>query len=226
MTFTDKNRPDEAKGQKFSLEKLLYAQKKSKIALHKIAEAIEIGMFEEDARELAKKILRESGMEREWHPTLVRFGNNTTKLFREPSTPQTQLQKNDIFFIDIGPVFEEHEGDSGATFTVGSNSEMIACAQAAKNLFDTVKNHWLNIRPTGQALYTYAEQTAKEKGWKLNLGSPGHRIGDFPHAIHKADRLAEIDFTPSEALWILEIQICHPTLPFGAFYEDLLISAQ
>jgi len=23
-------------------------------------------------------------------------------------------------------------------------------------------------------------------------------------------------------LWILEIQIAHPTKPFGAFYEDLL----
>ena len=28
--------------------------------------------------------------------------------------------------------------------------------------------------------------------------------------------------TPVEGLWILEIQIAHPTRPFGAFYEDLL----
>ncbi|HEY0296511.1 MAG TPA: hypothetical protein VGC69_14380 [Bordetella sp.] len=59
-------------------------------------------------------------------------------------------------------------------------------------------------------------------GWKLNLDMKGHRVGDFPHAIYKPGKLADLADTPSEGLWILEIQIAHPTRPFGAFYEDLL----
>jgi hypothetical protein len=57
----------------------------------------------------------------------------------------------------------------------------------------------------------------------LNLGAPGHRLGDFPHAVHKAGKLAVAEFQPSSGLWVLEIQIRHPELPIGAFYEDLLL---
>jgi len=31
-----------------------------------------------------------------------------------------------------------------------------------------------------------------------------------------------LEASPSSGLWILEIQIAHPSEPFGAFYEDLL----
>ncbi|MFP3748232.1 (Fe-S)-binding protein, partial [Achromobacter sp. SIMBA_011] len=34
--------------------------------------------------------------------------------------------------------------------------------------------------------------------------------------------LGDFDACPNAGLWILEIQIAHPTKPFGAFYEDLL----
>ncbi len=215
--------PHEAVGTHFSRDKLIRAQSQANAAVQKIASLIKPGMMEEDARTLTKNTLTQLGMEREWHPTLIRFGNNTAKTFREPSEPNTQLQENDIFFVDIGPVFEGHEGDSGATFTVGHHPEMIACAEACTTLFESVKQHWLSAQPSGKALYAYAEQQAEALGWKLNLGAPGHRVGDFPHAIHKADHLAKLEHTPSANLWILEIQIRHPMLPFGAFYEDLLV---
>jgi hypothetical protein len=34
--------------------------------------------------------------------------------------------------------------------------------------------------------------------------------------------MAGVDFKPSACAWMLEIQIRHPELAFGAFYEDLL----
>ena len=52
----------------------------------------------------------------------------------------------------------------------------------------------------------------------------GHRVSDFPHAIYKAGRLGDFAERPSSGLWILEIQIAHPTRPFGAFHEDLLVT--
>ncbi len=51
----------------------------------------------------------------------------------------------------------------------------------------------------------------------------GHRAGDFPHQVFFRGGIAELDFKPGAGVWILEIQIRHPTLPFGAFYEDSLV---
>ncbi len=215
--------PDERVGEIFSRDKLLTASSRASVAVQNIASRIHVGMQEEKARAIGKQTLIELGMEREWHPTLIRFGANTVKTFKEPSEKNTVLRDNDIFFVDIGPVFDGHEGDSGATFTVGNDAEMIACAKAAETLFHHVKQHWLSEKVTGKALYRYAEQAARDMDWQLNLGVPGHRIGDFPHTIYKADRLANLDFTPASGLWILEIQIRHPTKPFGAFFEDLLV---
>lgn len=59
---------------------------------------------------------------------------------------------------------------------------------------------------------------------RLNQNIKGHRVCDFPHAIYKAGSLGDFGLCPSTGVWILEIQIAHPTRPFGAFYEDLLIS--
>ena len=36
-------------------------------------------------------------------------------VFRAPSEPGTILQENDIFFVDIGPVWQKWEGDAGNT---------------------------------------------------------------------------------------------------------------
>ncbi|WP_260433383.1 hypothetical protein [Burkholderia cepacia] len=41
--------------------------------------------------------------------------------------------------------------------------------------------------------------------------------------IYTAGNLGDFDATPAAGLWILEIQITHPTRPFGAFHEDLLV---
>ena len=49
-----------------------------------------------------------------------------------------------------------------------------------------------------------------------------HRVSDFPHKVHYKGNLGDQDFTPAPNLWILEIQLRHPTENWGAFYEDLL----
>lgn len=59
-------------------------------------------------------------------------------------------------------------------------------------------------------------------GWQLNLDIKGHRVSDFPHAIHRGGDLGDFEHCPNAGLWILEIQIAHPNKPYGAFYEDLL----
>ena len=218
MTATSK----EAVGLAYSLEGMLHAKRMNWEAIAEMARRITPGMLESEARELGLAILKDLSMERIWHPLLIRFGENTLKTFKQRSEGDPRLGQNDIFFIDLGVVWDRHEGDSGATFTTGNDPEMQVCAAAAKTLFDRVHDHWKNHQVAGPELYRYAEEQASAMGWVLNLDIKGHRVSDFPHAIYRAGDLGDFDECPNVGLWILEIQIAHPTRPFGAFYEDLL----
>lgn len=210
-------------GAAFDPAAMLHARTMTWQAIDNIAAQIRPGMLESEAKARGQAVLNEMGMSRIWHPLLIRFGANTLKTFRQRSDGDPALGENDIYFIDMGVVWDGHEGDSGATFVTGDDTEMHACAEAAKTLYDRVHAYWKNERVAGPELYRYAEEQAAAAGWTLNLDIQGHRVSDFPHAIYKAGDLGEFETCPAAGLWILEIQIAHPQRPFGAFYEDLLI---
>ncbi len=212
----------EGVGTGFDAEALLAARERSIEATRRIAEAVRPGMREDDAQRIAAQVFETLGFERIWHPTHIRFGSNTLKLYKEVSDPDIVLAENDLFFIDIGPVWDGHEGDYGDTFVLGDAPDRLAIAAAARELFDEVADRW-RAGCSGRALYAFAEEAAQARGYVLNLGAPGHRLGDFPHAVHKAGKLAAAEFVPSPGLWVLEIQIRHPDRPIGAFFEDLLL---
>jgi len=213
----------EAVGQRFDLALMQRARALSWTALQRIHEHMRPGIGEDEARAHAARIFSELGMERLWHPPIVRIGVNTTLTYREPSVPDVRLGENDIYFLDLGLVFDGHEGDVGDTFVVGHAPERLACAQAARDLFHDVARIWAIEGWSGSRLYHYAQERAEAMGWRFNHAIKGHRVSDFPHSVHKGGNLGDFEHKPSQGLWILEIQIAHPTEPFGAFYEDLLV---
>jgi methionine aminopeptidase len=215
----------EAVGAAFSLPAMVRARDLTFDAVRAIAAAVHPGMTEGLAHEMAAEMLAAKGMERLWHKNVIRFGAGTLETFHGDFQPDYVLQANDIFYIDLGVVWDGHEGDAGDTFVVGDDAEMAACAQAARDLWADVAARWRTGGLSGQALYDYAKDEAETRGWVLNWDVKGHRVSDFPHAIYKAGDLGDLAAMPSAGLWILEIQIAHPTRPFGAFYEDLLIEA-
>ena len=215
--------PREAHGKPFSLEAMQYARTRSWQAVERIAATMRPGLTLAEAEALATQVLVDLDMERIWHPTKIRFGEDTLKIFREPSDPARVLGDTDIFFIDIGPVWQGHEGDAGDSFVLGADPEKQACASAARELWQDVAERWRHDRLAGTALYQYADRRAQALGWRLNLDIKGHRVCDFPHAIYRAGSLADFAHCPSTGLWVLEIQLAHPDRPFGAFFEDLLI---
>lgn len=152
--------PKEAVGAAYSIESMRYAQAMTWQAIEQLAQRIRPGMLESEARELGKHVLADLDMQRIWHPLLVRFGANTLKAFKQHSDGDPVLGENDIFFIDMGAVWQGHEGDAGATFTTGTDPDMIACANAAKALFDRVQARWKNDQVIGLELYRYAEAQA------------------------------------------------------------------
>jgi len=213
----------EGVGPAFSVDGMLQARAKTREAIRSIASLIRPGMVEEDAVDMARRTLLASGLDLTWHPTRIRFGRNTMKAMKQASEPGIVLQENDIFFIDMAPRFEAWEGDGGASFVVGQNAEHARCAADAEEIFHAVRKVWLAEHASGQELYRYAEQQARQRGWELNFDLPGHRVSDFPHAAIHTGSLADFEARPSGMRWILEIHIRHPEKQFGAFFEDMLL---
>ncbi|WP_089083281.1 M24 family metallopeptidase [Aquitalea magnusonii] len=222
MTHTHSPHP-QAVGPQFSLAKMQQARDLTFDAIHRIAAQIRPGMTERQAKAVARRTLEAMGMERIWHGIVIRFACNTLQTFHQQSKPEIVLAENDIYFIDLGVVWDGHEGDAGASFVVGDDEQMRACALAAQTLWQRVRDWWQRTGCAGAALYDYAARQAAAMGWQLNLEVRGHRVSDFPHAIYQAGKLGDFAACPDTGLWILEIQIRHPVLPYGAFYEDLLL---
>ncbi len=213
----------EAHKDDFSLEDFLAARAKTWEAINRISEQICVGMLEEEANEIVKSTLQAMGTRQGWHKPYIHFGSNTVKTLFETPEPGIQLGEDDIYFIDIAPVWNGYEGDAGHTFVTGSNPELKRCALDTRRVFDLVSDKWRTESISGQELYEFAAQTAQELGWILNLRMDGHRLTDFPHTAYHSGKLAAVPFHPSPKLWVLEIQIRHPDKPFGGFYEDILM---
>ena len=216
------NNPAENLGEQFNLEDYLRAQKKSKQVVLAFSKLLKPGMNELETKELLEKILDESGMQKRWHPSKMRIGPNTIKNFRDNCSPHI-ISENDIFFVDIGPVYDNHEGDYGETFTLGSDQRLKKLAEASQNIFNSTLKVWQEKNLTGIELYKFAEQEAHKLNLKLNSNMYGHRMGDFPHAVHSKAALGSVNFTPAPKLWILEIHLIDEELGLGSFFEDLLI---
>lgn len=207
----------------FNLEKFYEAKRKTKEVVQIVASKVETGMSEKDGVTLINTILKDYSCEKFWHPHKFRIGRNTTKAFREVSEENIQMKQNDIFFIDIGPVFENHEGDYGETFIHGNKIEYSDIIQASKNIFNATKDKWKTENLSGQKLYDFATKATAPYGYTLNPQMKGHYLSDFPHALHCKSKLAEVAEYPQPNLWVLEILITDPSNEFGAFFEDLLI---
>ncbi|MBL8267608.1 M24 family metallopeptidase [Steroidobacter sp.] len=216
---------EERVGPNYDRERMLEARQHTFRAIDTIAAQIRPGMTEQQGLALAKSVLKEAGLMRGWHGVYLRFGENTLCTYAEKNAPDRVLQDNDIFFIDIGPVWQRWEGDGGGTFVVGNDPDMQRCARDVHEIFDLVHAKWRTDALTGIALYNYASEVAQKLGWVLNMDVSGHRLSDFPHAAIHEGTLTAANFVPKADLWVLEIQIRHPTRPFGAFFEDLMLEA-
>lgn len=213
----------ENNGDKFSLEKLISGQKLLAACIQKIAQEIGPGMTEKEAGEITKATLSKHGFGKNWHPPKIRFGTNTLKTYSEASEPNVILQKNDIFFLDLGPIIAEHECDYGQTFVVGNDPDLGRLRDSSKLLFDQVKAKWSQENLSGQALYQFAITEAEKLGYDfITEGASGHRVGDFPHQIHYRGDLRKVPESVAGNRWILEIQIHDKKLNRGAFFENIL----
>ena len=214
---------DETVGPDFSPELLEKARDQTLALILESAKMIRPGVSETQAKAIVQELQTKMGAPKSWHPPQIRFGKNTCLPFGVRGEENKILQENDIFFLDLGPIFEGHEGDVGRPFSVGSDPEMKECCEIAEKIWFEVRDPWKTYGVSGHALYEFAKNRAGYHGWVLSLDkADGHRIADFPHAARTRGSIEGFTQTPASHRWILEIQIRHKSRDFGAFYEDLL----
>ena len=132
-------------------------------------------------------------MRRGWHHIIVRCGPNTTKDFMEKSEPGVVLGDNDIFFVDIGPIYGDTEGDAGDTFVFGDDPDHLRAKKEVRQIWDEVRDKWFADGHHGQGALRLRHSVAAGYGWKFNMDLSGHRLSDFPHSAHYDGPLAEVD---------------------------------
>jgi len=202
---------------------MLEARHRTLAAVADVARQIAPGITEEEGLALTRLTLRAHGFARDWAEPYLRFGTNTRKKYAEPSDPGVVLGRDDVWFIDVGPLWRNHECDYAETFAVGDDPERHRLARDVRAIFDRTSRHWREARASGAELYRFAAAEAAACGWQFDKEMAGHRIGEHPHSAFHDGLLAQAEFTPSPGLWMLEIQIRSADRPFGAFFEDLLL---
>lgn len=216
----------EKTGEKFDLEIYFKSRHHCQELVKKIAAQVAAGMSEKDGQELIKEVFQNEGIQKFWHPSKFRIGSDTIKRFRELPDPNISLTSGELFFIDVGPIIENHEADYGETFIYDSqivkNSNFISIAEASKKIWKHTAQAWKENHLTGKGLFEFAENYSKMLGYKLNPKMAGHRLGDFPHALFSKEQLFNTDIVPSRNLWVLEIHAINEQYNRGSFFEDIL----
>src|SRR4030095_16039762 len=102
---------------------LLEARRRTIAAVRDIASRVAPGMTEEEGTELAHRALRAHGFERDWVAPYLRFGTNTLRKYGEPSEPGVVLGCDDLCFVDVGPLWRNHECDYADSFATGDDPD-------------------------------------------------------------------------------------------------------
>ncbi|CAN5512849.1 M24 family metallopeptidase [soil metagenome] len=214
----------ERTGENFRWTNYFDARQRGISAVDRIFSNLQEGMSEAEGQQLVKEEFLKDGAEKFWHPSKFRIGADTVKTFRAAPEDSIRLQKGDILFVDVGPIFDGHEADIGRTQIFGETSDesLKRLMSASREVWMKTANAWKTDNLSGEALYTFAGSLAEGRGYKLNPLMAGHRLGDFPHALFSKDKLSEMKFRPSENLWVLEIHLIDDSLARGSFYEDIL----
>jgi Xaa-Pro dipeptidase len=174
------------------------------------------------------------GITRYWHKRIVRAGRNTLAPYDE-NPPNLTVGKDDIVFLDLGPVFEEWETDFGRTFVVGDDPLKHKLRRDIEAAFVKGKSYFhQHPKITCAELYEYAQKLAAEMGWEYGGPIAGHLIGVFPHEKISGDKITLYvhpknpnhmrtpDANGRKRHWILEIHFVDRERQIGGFYEELL----
>ena len=175
------------------------------------------------------------GIRKFWHKRIVRAGANTLCPYRE-NPPELEIQKDDIVFLDFGPIFEDWEADLGRTYVLGNDATKLRLKADVESIWAQGKDHFdqnPNIRAS--ELFTFVVGKAESLGWTFGQEHCGHLIGNFPHENIRRDEahnfihpnndsvMRESDPNGIPRDWILEVHCIDKQREIGSFFEQLLL---
>ena len=185
--------------------------------------------------EICELALRSFGIGAHWLKRIVRSGPNTLAQYPD-NPPDRTIGKDDILFVDLGPVVGDYEADIGRTYVLGNDRHKL-------RLKDDVEEAWYEIREwyrqhtsmKASVLYGYAVAKAQEFGWEFGGAIAGHIVGKFPHEQPAEAGSLELDIHPDndydifqpdangdQRHWILELQFIDRGMEIGGYFEQLL----
>src|SRR3984957_8664333 len=160
-----------------TLPKLMLAEQKA-TALFDAAEALGLiaaGKFESElTNEIALMAQSRFGVEKHWHKKIVRSGPNTLHPYNG-NPPDRLIKKDDILFLDFGPVFDGFEADLGRTYVLGNDPVKLKLKNdVAAAWLET--NSWISkqSRLTGADCFQYVTALAGTYGWEFGGEIAGH----------------------------------------------------
>lgn len=184
-----------------------------------------------DVRELANELF---DVRKFWHKRIVRGGSNTLSPY-DDNPPERVIGDEDIVFLDFGPIFEDWEADFGRTYVLGSEPRRLALRDALEPLWLEGRAHFETTPDiTGEQLYDYMCDLARDAGWTFGSPIAGHLVGEFPHEKVAGDKISSyitpgsaepmrrLDQAGRQCHWILEIHLTDPEAQIGGFFEQLL----
>lgn len=216
---------------------LRQAQAKAEALFREIeaGDLIRPGLLESELNAAIYGLARQMfGISTYWHKRIVRAGKNTLLPYAE-NPPDLTIQRDDILFLDFGPVFEDWEADFGRTFVLGSDPAKHRLCRDVGDAFAAGKRYFEeHPEITGSQLFAYAQRLAAERGWEFGGPMAGHLIGHFPHERIAGDKVSlyihpeshapmrSLDEKGERRHWILEIHFVDREREIGGFYEELL----
>jgi methionine aminopeptidase len=164
----------------------------------------------------------------------VRAGINTLVPYDE-NPPDLTLQKDDILFLDFGPVFEDWEADFGRTYVIGNDQHKHKLKNDIEQAWHEAAT-WFHTKTklTGAAYWQYIIELANKYGYAYGGQLGGHLIGHFPHEklepknyglyVHPENHndMFLPDANGNKRHWILEIHFIDSEKQIGGFFEQLL----
>jgi Xaa-Pro aminopeptidase len=219
-------------------EKLLNAQDVSIEFFKAVEESnlIKAGKSEKQLNaEVCELALKKFGIENYWHKKIVRSGKNTMAIYRD-NPPDRILTKDDILFIDMGPIVEGFEADIGRTYVLGTSPQKVQIKNDVEDAWYEIQE-WYKQQTKVRAsdLFQLAIDKAKKFGWEFTGDIAGHIVGKYPHEQPADPKSLELDIHPDnhddmflldangdKRHWILELQFIDRENEIGAYFEQLL----
>lgn len=218
-------------------QKLVLAEQKTKELFNAVEERglIVPGKTEQELSEEVVKLANHLfGIDQYWHKKIVRTGPNTLCSYND-NPPDLVIQKDDILFLDFGPIVEGWEADLGRTYVLGDDPLKLMLKRDVEAAWHQAKAwHAEQNSLTGAEYFKYATLLAKRYGWEFTGEIAGHIVGHFPHEqlepgdlgldIHPDNHsdILQPDKQGNSRHWILELQFVDRVNNIGAYFEQLL----